>query len=217
MCALVIRLSIIDSPAAAGKDRPNKDLKFPTTITVLKAAYLSEMRAHKHYAGYCQRSIADGYPNIAFLFAAFAFSEKVHADNYKRILLSLHAEPESPAIALSISDTKTNLIRAAENERVKITKTYPDFLAQLQAESNDQAVINCTYSWKSHQQHRDKIEDILKYAKLLFGSVAKRIEGMKLDFYVCKICGSTIDESPKISCVICNYPISYYQKVLRPA
>ena len=61
------------------------------------------------------------------------------------------------------------------------------------------------------------MKEIRKYSKQFFGAVAKKIEGMKFDFYVCEICGSTIDEAPKTPCDICNYPNSHYQEVIRPS
>lgn len=124
---------------------------------------------------------------------------------------------EEPAVHVAISNTKANLRIAAEKELIKIEKTYPDFLSKLKNESHNQAVINCMYSWKSHQQHEEEITRIQKYCRVLFGSVAKEIEGLKLDFHVCEICGSTIDEPPKTPCTICNYPLSHYKKVMRPA
>ena len=124
---------------------------------------------------------------------------------------------EEPPFHITVSDTKANLRSAAEKELIKIEKTYPDFLSKLKDESHDQAVINCMYSWKSHQQHKEEITRIRRYCRVFFGSVAKEIEGLKLDFHVCEICGSTIDEPPKAPCTICNYPLSHYKKVMRPA
>ena len=51
---------------------------------------------------------------------------------------------------------------------------------------------------------------------MFFDSVAETIEEMKLDFYVCDICGSTVDEIPKTPCDICNYPVLGYTRVQRP-
>jgi rubrerythrin len=157
------------------------------------------------------------YPNIAYLFTALAVSEKIHAENYKRILTSFSAGLEAPEFDILILDTKANLIKASENELLKIQKTYPDFLSKLNQESYEEAVIDCMYSWKSHQQHLNQLNEIRKYSPLFFDSVAKKIEEMKLDFYVCEICGSTIGEEPKTPCEICNYPILHYKKVKRPA
>ena len=121
--------------------------------------------------------------------------------------------PLSVAAAFS---GENKLKKAAEKELEKIKKTYPNFLAKMEKESHDQAVINCMYSWKSHRQHEQKINEIIIYSNMFFGSVAKKIEGMKLDFHICEICGATIDESPQTPCDICNYPVYHYQKVNPP-
>ena len=204
------------SVASSGENKLNKNDLFPITISVLKSAYASEKLAYLHYVGYSRKAVEEKYSNIAYLFTAFAVSEKIHAENYKRILTSLSAGLGEPESEILILDTKPNLLNAAEGELKKIKKIYPDFLARLKKESHDQAVINCMYSWKSHRQHRRKINEIRKYSKQFFGAVAKKIEGMKFDFHVCEICGSTIDEVPETPCDICNHPILHYHKVIRP-
>jgi rubrerythrin len=203
--------------ASSKENKKDKNDNFPITIAVLKAAYEAEKVASGHYVGYTRKAVEEKYPNIAYLFTAFAASENIHAENYKRILTSLSAGPEEPDFEIEILDTKTNLINASEGELKKIKETYPDFLTKLKKESHDKAVINCMYSWKSHRQHKSKISEIQKYSEWFFGSVAKKIEGMKFDFHVCEICGSTVDEAPKTPCDICNYPVLHYHKVIRPA
>jgi rubrerythrin len=68
-----------------------------------KTAYISEKLAYLHYVGYSRKAVEEKYSNIAYLFTAFAVSEKIHAENYKRILTSLSAgseEPESEILIL---------------------------------------------------------------------------------------------------------------------
>ena len=207
-------LSIVT--ASSKENKPKKNNRFPITIAVIKSAYESEKMASENYVCYSRKAVKEKNPNIAYLFTAFAASEKIHAENYKRILTTLSVELEEPEFEILTLDTKANLINATEAELKKIKKTYPNFLGKLKKESHDQAVINCMYSWKSHQQHKRKINEIRDYSKLFFGSVAKKIEGMKLDFHICEICGSTIDEAPKTPCDICNYPNLHYHKVIRP-
>ncbi|MDY6988830.1 MAG: ferritin family protein [Thermodesulfobacteriota bacterium] len=203
--------------ASSRKEGLARESGLAITTAVLKAAYISEMMAHRHYVGFCRKAVEERYPNMAYFFRALAISEKIHGENYKRILETLNGGVEEPELEIVVADTKANLGRAAEKELLKIRKTYPDFLGRLEKESHDQAVIHCMYSWKSHRQHEQKIKEIQRYWKLFFGSVARRIESLKLDFHVCEICGSTVDEPPKTPCEICNYPASYYQKVPRPA
>ena len=207
-------LSVVN--ASSRENKLGKNDRFPITIAVLKAAYEAEKVASDHYVGYSRKAVEERFPNIAYLFSAYAVSEKIHAENYKRILTSLSAGLEEPEFKIFILDTKANLMSASEGELKKIKETYPDFLAKLKNESHDQAIINCMYSWKSHRQHKRKINEIRNYSKWFFGSVAKKIEGMKFDFHVCEICGSTIDEAPKTPCDICNYPILHYHQVIRP-
>ena len=204
---------------AASKDQNNQktNSEFPITEAVLKIAYETEKMAHKNYVGYSQKAVEEKYPNIAYLFTAFAVSELIHAENYKRILASMSTGPQESEVEVIILDTKANLMKAAKAELIKIEKTYPDLLAKLKTESHDQAVINCMYSWKSHQQHQRKISEINKYSQHFFGQVAQKIEGLKLDFHICEICGSTIDEAPITPCNICNRPNLHYRKVDYPA
>ena len=190
---------------------------FPATNLVLQSAYRSELIAHKRYVRFWAKALNEGYPNIAYLFSAFSASEKIHADNYESVLNSLGREVEGNlAIDANVNDTKTNLRKSAKSELEKIKKVYPDFLTQLEKEGHEEAIVNCMYSWKSHKQHEKKINEIHKYAGIFFGSVASKIEGLNLDFYVCRVCGSTIDQAPVSPCNICNRSKSNYGRVERP-
>ena len=68
----------------------DKNDNFPITIAVLKAAYKAEKVASDQYFVYSRKAVEERYPYISYLFAAFAVSEKIHAENYKKILTSLN-------------------------------------------------------------------------------------------------------------------------------
>jgi rubrerythrin len=190
---------------------------YPITIAILKDAYSEEKRAAQRYVVFSGKAVEEQYPNIAYLFAAMAASEAIHARNYKRILGTLSVTLDEPEFSIPVSDTKANLIAAAEGELKKIDSTYPDFLAKLKPESHKQAIAACMYSWKSHKQHQAQIKEIKTYSRLFFGPVAKEIEEANFNFHVCQNCGSTMDEAPSSSCVICLQPPPTYRKIKRPA
>ena len=190
---------------------------YPLTIDLLKEAYWAEMIASKSYDSCSQIALSENYPNIAYLFIALSISEKIHAANYQRLLLSLGAMLKAKEISASISDTRTNLNIAAIKELEKINEFYPEILRKLSSEAHDQAIINCMYSWKSHQQHEEILLKIKKYTETFFGALAEKIEDMKPDYHVCEICGSTVDKKTTIPCEICNYPVSHYRGIIRPA
>jgi rubrerythrin len=190
--------------------------RYPLTLDILKKAYWSEMSASRHYVAYCRKAISDNFPNIAYLFSSFSASERIHADNYRKLILSLDSDLKAKEISISVSDTKTNLNTAAKKELKKIKTFYPETFKELSSESHDQAVVKCMYSWKSHQQHEEIIKKIKRYSGIFFGSLASKIEGMNPNYYVCEICGSTRDEAPKTPCEICNRPMSHYKQLKRP-
>jgi len=99
----------------------------------------------------------------------------------------------------------------------KINEFYPEIIKKLASESHDQSVIHCMYSWKSHEQHEKIITNIKRYSGLFFKPLANKIEGLNPNYYVCEICGSTVDELPEIPCEICNYPVNHYNKLDRPS
>ncbi|MCD4717561.1 MAG: hypothetical protein K8R45_12590 [Desulfobacterales bacterium] len=142
----------------AEQNQPKID--YPNTILVLKKAFKSEMTAHKHYLGYVEKALTEKFPNIAYMFHAFSISEKVHADNYKRIINKLGSKTDSIMQLIDVRDTKSNLITSTKNELKKIKTIYPNFLHKLEIEECEEAIINCMYSWKSHRQHEEKVKEM---------------------------------------------------------
>ena len=132
---------------------------------------------------------------------------------------ALAAASSGSASAVKYPQTISILQRACRAETIA-AKHYICFtekaLQELETESCEAAIISCMYSWKSHQQHEEKARQILHSSGLFFGSVAVKIEGLRLDFHVCRICGSTIDEKPHAPCTICNRSLSNYDRMQRP-
>ncbi len=201
---------------SAVADEKTIDSGYPLTLSLLREVYWVEMAANKHYEEFCRKALSENYPNIAYLFYALSISEKIHAESFKNLIISFNSSLEDKEIPVSFANTKTNLKTAAIKELEKINKFYPDILDELSSESHDQTILYCMYSWKSHKQHEEIIRDIRRYSGLFFWPLARKIESLNPNYYVCEICGSTVDEKPAIPCEICNYPVYHYQQVERP-
>jgi len=189
---------------------------YAVTKSTLKKAFHAEMAAHLHYQAFIPTALAENFANIAYMFRTFSISEKIHADNYQRVLRSLDNNIMTKNIKLRVADTQTNIQAAADKELEKIETFYPELLGRLEGESHDEAILNCMYSWKSHRQHEAKILEIQKYSGFFFEGMAGQIEDMKMDFHICEVCGSTIDEIPLSPCDICNKSMTHYRAVARP-
>lgn len=190
--------------------------KLGQTISVLRDARHGELAAHDHYLAFTTIALEESYPNIAYLFTAFARSEHIHALNCSLLLEQLGTHAERPSIALDLGDTRTNLRLAAKNELQKIEKDYPDILHRLAKDGWEPAQRICRYAWRCHQQHREHIEEIDAYAGWFFSRVAAEIEESPFDFQVCETCGSTLAHPPEGPCTICKQPPDSYRPISRP-
>ena len=172
------------------------------------------MTAHLRYVGFAGQAHDEDYRGIAYLFTGLATSELIHAQNYHRILAQLgelidfHAARQT-----EVGDTQANLISAAEAELNTIDNVYPEILQRLEPERLDVAILNVTYAWESHKQHRELIAKILRWSPSFFESVAKKVDGRTDKLYVCAICGSTMHEVPSEQCPICQFEVSHYRLI----
>jgi rubrerythrin len=187
---------------------------YAVTIRTLQRAYEREMTAYHRYVVYSRQARAERYRGISYLFNAIASSELIHAQNFNRVLSRLGVEieqfqPPEPAVA----DTKANLIDAAAKELNTIDAVYPDVLKQLEVENYRDAIVNATYAWESHKQHRGIIQKIEDYTADHFEEVARTIDEKAGAYYVCEICGSTVNDVPLDTCPICGLPSTHYRKI----
>jgi len=187
--------------------------KFPTTAAVLQEVYQHEAKAYRTYLSYGKKAIAENYPKIAHLFAAFAVSESVHARNFQELLVGLGAEAKEAESEVKVSSTKENLRDATQVELQEIDQRYPRYLEQIRTEKHQAAAEKITYAWKAEKQHRALIEKIKSGTGVLFGVLVSTIEKGGSRFYVCQNCGSTLVEAPQGLCPICKGPASQYKEV----
>ena len=96
-------------------------------------------------------------------------------------------------------------------------RNFEQILNELGAPGDTQSpvvpVSDLTHAWKAEKQHRDLITQLIQGSGLLFGVLARTIEGTPVDYFICDRCGSTLPELPKDSCPICGGPVSAYRKV----
>jgi rubrerythrin len=188
--------------------------RYPKTISVLKMAYEGEIRAFHTYMAYAQKANSESYPNIANLFVALATSERIHARNFRTLLVELTADASDTQIPqIEVSSTKKNLKKATKVELNEVDTKYPQFIDKIESEHFEAATRNITYAWKSEMQHRDLIKKIQSGTGMLFGLLAKKIEDTPAQYFVCQNCGSTLTEFPKEACPICKGSVSRYKKL----
>jgi rubrerythrin len=149
----------------------------------LKAAFAGESQANRMYLAFAKKADEEGLTQIAKLFRAAAEAETIHALNHLRV-------------TGQVKSTLDNLGTAISGETYEFKKMYPDFIAEAKKDANKPALISFDYANRVEQIHANlyqKAIDALKNKKEL----------LKVDYYVCPVCGNTFEGLTTDVCPIC--------------
>jgi rubrerythrin len=158
----------------------------------LKAAFAGESQANRLYLAFAKKAEEEGYTQAAKLFKAAAEAETVHALNHIRIT------PQ-------VKSTLDNLGTAITGETYEFKKMYPEFLAEAKKESQKQAAWSFDVANKVEQIHAGLFQKALDAMK------AKK-DLAKVDYYVCSVCGNTVEGAAPEKCPVCGSPREKYFK-----
>ena len=162
-----------------------------TTEDNLKAAFAGESQANRKYTAFARRADQKGYHQVAKLFRAVAEAETVHALNH---LEALEA----------VGDTEENLKAAIEGENEEFQTMYPAFIKEAKSElMQDAAVLSFDVA--------NQVEEI--HAGLFNKALENLGSNEEVDYYVCQICGNTVEKNPPDRCPICNAPKEMFNKI----
>jgi len=152
----------------------------------LKSAFSGESQANRRYLAFARKAEEEGFTQAAKLFKAAAEAETVHALNHLRI-------------TGQIKSTVENLEAAVSGETFEFNEMYPEYISAAKQEGNKQAAWSFDVANQVEQIH----------AKLF----TKALEALKnkkpmeqVDYYVCGVCGNTVEGSPPDRCPICGAP-----------
>jgi rubrerythrin len=159
----------------------------------LKAAFAGESQANRKYLAFAKKAKADGYPQVARLFKAAAEAETVHAHNHLRI-------------DGGIGSTLENLSEAISGETHEFTKMYPEFIEISKKEGNGQALWSFDVANQVEEIHAG-------YFKAALEAVESGEKLAEVDYYVCQVCGNTVEAEAPEKCPICNAPKAQFTKV----
>jgi len=163
------------------------------TIESLKSAFAGESQANRRYVAFARKAEEEGFMQVAKLFRAAAEAETIHALNHLRIMGE-------------IKSTAENLDAAVSGETFEYKKMYPKYLSIAKQEGNHQAAWSFDVANKVEEIHAglfSKAVDALRNKKEL----------AKIDYYVCNVCGNTVEGTAPEKCPICGAPKIRFFKV----
>jgi len=168
-------------------------IEMSKTMDNLAAAFAGESQANRKYLAFAKRADDEGYPQVAKLFRAAAAAETVHAHNHLRIMGGIHT-------------TKENIMEAINGETYEFNDMYPDFLKVAEEEGEKQAVWSFDIANEVEKIHAD----LYKKASM---ALNKDSDLETVEYYVCSVCGNTVEGNPPDKCPICKAGKKAFDKV----
>jgi rubrerythrin len=165
----------------------------PNTKENLEAAFAGESQASRKYSFFAEKADAAGNKQLARLFRAAAEAETIHARNHLRVMGEIKTDKE-------------NLNAAIGGENYEFTTMYPGFIEQAKRDNNKAAAGSFDMANQVEQIHHR-----------LFQAALKNLEDGKsfkdAPYYVCPVCGNTVEGAAPDRCPICNTPGSKFKKI----
>ena len=162
------------------------------TEKTLMEAFAGESQANTKYQIYAEIARNEGLENIARLFEAIAYAERVHARNHLKAMGKKMA-------------TTDNLQDALDGENFEIDEMYEAYLAVAKLQGEDAAAKSHSYALEAEKIHAEKYRIALQAA----------VEGKDIymnQFNFWPACGFTVDDEAPERCPICGVPGSRFRQ-----
>lgn len=156
----------------------------------LAEAFAGESQANRKYLAFAQKADEEGYAQIAKLFRAAAEAETVHAHNHLRELSG-------------IKGTKDNLEAAISGETAEFQHMYPRMIKEAEKEGNESAKRSFNFANEVEKIHATLFEKAHKYMG----------DNEAVDYYVCGVCGNTVENEAPDTCLICGAKREMFRKI----
>ena len=156
----------------------------------LRDAFAGESQANRKYLAFAKKADKEGYPQVAKLFRAAGAAETVHAHAHLRALGE-------------IGNTADNLKVALEGETHEFKHMYPEMIADAKDEGNKTAERSFIFANEVEQVHAELYQNALDNLDSL----------EEADYYVCSVCGMTLENEAPDSCPVCSAKKSAFFKV----
>ncbi len=156
----------------------------------LRDAFAGESQANRKYLAFAKKADKEGYPQVAKLFRAAGAAETVHAHAHLRALGE-------------IGNTADNLKVAVEGETHEFKQMYPEMIKDAKEEGNKTAERSFIFANEVEQVHAELYQNALDNLDSL----------EEADYYVCSVCGMTVENEAPDTCPVCSAKKSAFFKV----
>ena len=161
-----------------------------STMDNLGEAFAGESQANRKYLAFAKKADEEGYAQVAKLFRAAADAETVHAHAHLRVMKG-------------VGSTADNLKQAIDGETAEFKAMYPRMMEEAKAEGEDTAYQSFA--------NANAVEEI--HAGLYDKALENLGNNEEVDYYVCQVCGNTVEGEAPERCPICGAPRNMFKKI----
>lgn len=158
----------------------------------LRGAFGGESQAHMKYLVFADKAEEEGMPNIARLFRAIAYAERVHAANHFNTLGLL-------------GSTADNLQAAVDGETYEVEEMYPAFNAVAQLQQEKGASRSFHFALEAEKIHAGMYQKAKQ-------AVESGNDARLGDVYICSVCGHTVEGEAPDRCPVCGATRDKFKK-----
>lgn len=170
------------------------------------SAFAGESQAYMRYQNYAIKAMDEGFLNVARLFDAISWAERIHASNHLRAMRDLREVVVTVAgTPFGIGDTSTNLQFGIDGETFEITEMYPTYLEVARLQGMTEVEQSFNWAYQAEQIHAKMYEN----AKIQVDS-GKDIEIGTVQ--ICGTCGHTLEGDAPDVCPICGSPKAMFKE-----
>lgn len=156
----------------------------------LKEMYAAVAQANRKYSAFAKRAEDEGQKAIAKLFRVASEAEGIHANNFLR------------AMGM-IKSTKENLNSVRDGEVKWFLKIYLSMVETQKTGDNRWAKMSFCYAYEAEK----KFAHFFEKALVNFG------RNEDTDYYVCKVCGFTVENELPEKCPVCGSRKKVFKKI----
>jgi len=156
----------------------------------LLEAFAGESQANRKYLAFANKADQEGHAQVAKLFRAAAAAETVHAHAHLRTVGG-------------IASTVDNLKEAVGGETHEFTNMYPTMIEEAKADGLEAAQRSFAFANAVEKIHADLYQKALD-------NLGKNAA---VDYYVCSVCGNTLEGPPTGPCSICGALPAAFKKI----
>lgn len=185
-------------------------LKGTKTAENLMKSFAGESQARNRYTYYSSIAKKEGYVQIANIFTETADNEKEHAKRFFKFLsASLNGEVVEivATYPVGLSDTKSNLLWAANGEKEEWSELYPEFARVAEEEGFPDIAFVYRKIVEVEKHHDARYRQLLN--RLEDGTIFNRAEEV---MWKCSNCGYIYEgaSAPEL-CPACAHPKAYFE------